>query len=51
MDIIETTDDIPYEDYLTDAGLRIDTTSWSIRRVDNPSPTQREFLRAMSLEE
>ena len=49
--LVETTDDIPYEDYLSDAGLRIDTTSWSILRMDNPTPTQREFLRAMSLKE
>ena len=48
---MDTTDDIPYEDYLSDAGLRIDTTSWSILRMDSPTPTQREFLRAMSLKE
>ena len=49
--LVDTTDDIPYEDYLSDAGLRIDTTSWSILRMDSPTPTQREFLRAMSLKE
>ena len=31
--LVDTTDDIPYDDYLTDAGLRIDTTSWAILPV------------------
>jgi predicted metalloprotease with PDZ domain len=49
--LVDTTDDIPYDDYLTDAGLRIDTTSWAILPVENPTPAQQQFLRAMSLEE
>ena len=49
--LVDTTDGIPYDDYLTDAGLRIDTTSWAILPVENPTPAQHQFLRAMSLEE
>ena len=49
--LVDTTDDIPYADYLTDAGLRIDTTSWAILPVENPTPAQQQFLHAMSLEE
>jgi len=48
---VDTTDDIPYADYLTDAGLRVDTTNWSIRRVDAPTTSQKQFLKALNLEE
>ena len=48
--LVVTTDDIPYADYLTSAGLRVDTTSWNILRVDAPNVQQQQFLRAMNLE-
>ena len=31
------------------AGLRIDTTDWSIRLVDKPNQTQQNFMKAMGL--
>jgi len=48
---VDTTDDIPYSDYLTDAGLRVDTATWSILRVEAPTAGQQQFLRAMNLAE
>ena len=48
---VDTTDDIPYADYLSDAGLRIDTTSWNILRVETPTDKQKKFLQAMDLED
>ena len=48
--LVDTTADIDYDSYLREAGLRIDTTDWSIRRVENPDKRQREFLKAMQLQ-
>ncbi len=47
--LVDTTDDIPYASYLDDAGLRVDTTDWSIRQVEAPSAEQLEFLKKMNL--
>ena len=49
--LVDTTDDIPYSDYLNDAGLRVDTTTWSIQLVDTPNAQQQHFLKAMNLKE
>ena len=48
--LVDTTADIDYDSYLREAGLRIDTTDWNIRRVENPDKRQRLFLKAMRLE-
>ena len=45
----DTTEDIDYDSYLRDAGLRIDGTDWSIRREDTPDSGQERFLRALNL--
>lgn len=48
--LVDTTADIDYDSYLSDAGLCIDTTEWSIQRVPAPTPSQQEFLRKMGLD-
>jgi predicted metalloprotease with PDZ domain len=47
--LVDTTADIDYDRLLAPAGLCIDTTDWSIRKVANPTPSQQAFLKAMSL--
>ncbi len=47
--LADTRDDIDYDSYLPDAGLRIDTSDWSIRRVEAPDAGQEAFLRALNL--
>jgi len=49
--LVETTDTINYPSYLHEAGLRIDSTDWSIRHIDSPSTAQQQFLRSMKLAE
>ena len=48
--LVDTTADIDYDSYLHEAGLWVDTTNWSIRRVEHPDKRQRKFLQAMKLE-
>lgn len=47
--LVDTTADINYNSYLQEAGLRVDETDWSIRRVENPDKKQSQFLEAMQL--
>ena len=47
--LVDTTAPIDYDRLLTPAGLRIDTTDWSIRLVDKPNQAQQTFLKAMGL--
>ena len=47
--LVNTTDDIDYDSYLRDAGLFVDTESWTIRRVENPTPAQKSFLESMDM--
>ena len=47
--LVDTTAEPDYNQYLQPAGLCIDTTDWSIRRVLHPTPTQQRFLKAMNL--
>ena len=47
--LVNTTDDIDYDSYLRDAGLFVDTESWAIRRVENPTPAQKAFLESMDM--
>ena len=47
--LVDTTDDIDYDSYLREAGLRVNTSDWSIRRVEKPNKQQRQFLKAMNL--
>ena len=47
--LVDTTADIDYASYLTDAGLLTDTTDWSIRRVEHPTAEQTKFLNNMNL--
>ena len=47
--LVETTEDIDYDSYLKDAGLYVDTESWSIRRVEDPNPDQIAFLKSMDM--
>ena len=47
--LVNTTDDIDYDSYLRDAGLFVDTESWAIRRVENPTPAQAAFLERMDM--
>jgi len=46
---VNTTDEIDYDSYLKDAGLRVDTETWAIRRVENPNPAQIAFLERLEL--
>lgn len=48
--LVETTDTIDYAAWLDTAGLRIDSTDWSIRHADTLTAAQTEFLRRMNLE-
>lgn len=41
--------DIDYDSWLRDAGLYVDTESWAIRRVENPTPEQKAFLENMQM--
>ena len=47
--LVDTTDDIDYDSYLREAGLYVNTSDWSIRRVEKPNKQQRQFLKAMNL--
>jgi predicted metalloprotease with PDZ domain len=47
--LVDTTADIDYDRMLKPAGLCIDTSDWSIRRVASPNKSQQAFLKAMSL--
>ena len=47
--LVDTTAPIDYDRLLAPAGLRIDTTDWSIRLVDKPNQAQQNFLKAMGL--
>ncbi|MBQ9361821.1 MAG: M61 family metallopeptidase [Bacteroidaceae bacterium] len=47
--LVDSTDDIDYDSYLHEAGLRIDTTDWSIRKVENPDKKQQAFLKTLEL--
>ena len=47
--LANTTETIDYEAYLKDAGLYVDTASWSICRVESPTPEQRDFLEHLDL--
>lgn len=47
--IVNTTEDIDYDAFLLDAGLRTDTESWSIRMVEDPTPEQKVFLEQLDL--
>ena len=47
--LVDTTAEIDYDSYLSDAGLCADTTEWSIQRVPEPTPAQEDFLRKMEL--
>ena len=47
--LVDTTADIDYDRLLAPAGLRIDTTDWSIRRIASPNKSQQAFLKAMRL--
>ncbi len=44
---VDTTDDIDYDHWLRDAGLRID--GYKIVRIDRPTEAQKAFLKAMKL--
>lgn len=48
--LVDTTTVPNYNDYLQPAGLYIDTTDWSIRRMEHPTPAQQQFLKAMNLD-
>lgn len=48
--IVDTTDTIDYASYLSDAGLRVDSTDWSIRRMDTLTTAQKSFLNKMNME-
>lgn len=43
--LVDTTADIDYNRLLAPAGLCVDTTDWSIRRVANPSKSQKAILK------
>ena len=47
--LVNTTGDIDYDSYLRDAGLYVDTESWAVRRVENPTPAQAAFLESMEM--
>ena len=47
--LVDTTAPIDYDRLLAPAGMRIDTTDWSIRLVDKPNQAQQNFLKAMGL--
>ena len=47
--LTDTTDDIDYASFLDDAGLYVDTETWSIRRVESPTPAQEDFLSRMNM--
>ena len=44
-----TMETIDYESYLKDASLYVDTASWSICRVEDPTPEQRVFLEHLDM--
>jgi hypothetical protein len=46
---LDTAGAIDYDAYLQDAGLFVDTESWAIRRVENPTPAQAAFLESLDL--
>lgn len=48
--LVDTTVEIDYDRLLAPAGLFIDNTDWSIRKVANPDNNQQAFLKAMRLE-
>ena len=48
--LVDTTTVPDYDNYLQPAGLYIDTTDWSIRRVEHPTRAQQQFLKAMNLD-
>lgn len=47
--LVDTTADIDYDSYLSEAGLCVDTVAWAIRRVERPDKQQSRFLKAMNL--
>lgn len=47
--LVNTTEDIDYDSYLRDAGLYVDTQTWAIRRVEDPTSAQAAFLEHMDL--
>ena len=47
--LVDTAGAIDYDAYLWDAGLYVDTESWAIRRVENPTPAQAAFLESLDL--
>jgi predicted metalloprotease with PDZ domain len=47
--LVDTAGAIDYDAYLQDAGLFVDTESWAIRRVENPTPAQAAFLESLDL--
>ena len=47
--LVDTAGAIDYDAYLRDAGLFVDTESWAIRRVENPTPAQAAFLESLNL--
>lgn len=47
--LVDTACDIDYNKLLEPAGLYVDTTTWSILRVANPTKQQKSFLDAMGL--
>ena len=46
--LVNSTDDIDYEAYLRDAGLYVDTEHWAIRRAEDPTPDQTDFLQTIT---
>ena len=47
--LVDTREDIDYESFLDDAGLYVDRSDWSIRRVAEPTAEQAVYLRALNL--
>ena len=47
--LVNTTEEIDYDSYLRDAGLYVDTETWTIGRVPEPTPAQAAFLSCMDL--
>ena len=48
--LVDTTASIDYSAYLDDAGLRVDTTDWSIRLAEPLTPAQQKFLKGLRLD-
>ncbi len=48
-ELVNKAGDIDYDSYLSDAGLYVDTESWAIRRVEDPTPEQKAFLEKMEM--